>query len=122
VSAFQVFEVPLDYAPEVDSRMNHFLSYGHINIYTPSLFRFLLRSEGFDILQERQSHTDPELIRYIWYENQKKKKTWVRELILKALFLRHALKRITLGKKGYRENGFAAYTCLTQGSGDLHIF
>ena len=32
--------------------IQHFLSYGHINIYTPTLFRFLLKSEGYEFISE----------------------------------------------------------------------
>jgi len=49
VSKYQIFEVPIDFSFYVDRKLNHFLSYGHINIYTPSLFRFLLKSENFEV-------------------------------------------------------------------------
>jgi len=48
-----VLEVPKDYRPNVDRKVAHFLSYGHINVYTPSSLRFLLRTEGFHILHEK---------------------------------------------------------------------
>jgi len=50
VSKFQVFEVPIDFSFKVDKKVEHFLSYGHINIYTPQTFRFLLKSEGLEIV------------------------------------------------------------------------
>ncbi|MBC7920079.1 MAG: class I SAM-dependent methyltransferase [Ferruginibacter sp.] len=53
VARYQVIEVPKDYRFGVDRKVAHFLSYGHINVYTPSSLRFLLRSEGFRILRER---------------------------------------------------------------------
>lgn len=53
VSRHQVFEVPIDFSFFVDKKIKHFLSYGHINIYTPALFRFLLLSENFTILKDR---------------------------------------------------------------------
>ena len=31
------------------------MSYGHINIYTPQLFNFLLLSEGFKIIKSKSS-------------------------------------------------------------------
>lgn len=49
----QVIEVPKDYRFGVDKKVPHFLSYGHINTYTPSSLRFLLRSEGFTVLQQK---------------------------------------------------------------------
>ncbi|MFN3382205.1 MAG: class I SAM-dependent methyltransferase, partial [Runella zeae] len=42
VSTYQFFEIPIDFSLFVDQKIEHFLSYGHINIYTPALFKFLL--------------------------------------------------------------------------------
>lgn len=55
ISKAQVFEIPIDYSSNVDKKVKHFTDYGHINIYNPALFRFLLLSEGFEILQDRNS-------------------------------------------------------------------
>lgn len=49
ISKEQVFEIPIDFSLNVDKKVKHFTAYGHINIYTPSLFRYLLLSEGFNI-------------------------------------------------------------------------
>lgn len=122
VSNFQVFEIPLDYSIEVDRDVKNFLSYGHINIYTPSLFKFLLKSEGYEIINDIMTHTDKEVIRFNWYKNMRLEKTLKRELILKLYFLRNLLRRIRLGKSRNRENGYSAYTCLAKGSGELKIF
>lgn len=51
VSKRQILEVPIDFSWNVDKKTTHFLSYGHINIYTPQTFRFLLKSEGLDIIR-----------------------------------------------------------------------
>ena len=51
ISKKQVIEVPRDHAFGIDKKMSHFLSYGHINIYTPSSLKFLLQTEGFKILE-----------------------------------------------------------------------
>jgi hypothetical protein len=53
VARYQVIEVPKDYRFGVDKKVSHFLSYGHINLYTPSSLRFLLKSEGFAIVKEK---------------------------------------------------------------------
>ncbi|WP_299250002.1 class I SAM-dependent methyltransferase [uncultured Cytophaga sp.] len=53
VSKYQIFEVPIDFSFSVDKKINHFMSYGHINIYTPGLFKFLLKSENFDVIKEK---------------------------------------------------------------------
>ncbi|TDE17243.1 class I SAM-dependent methyltransferase [Dyadobacter psychrotolerans] len=52
VSKHQIFEVPIDFSFYVDKKLKHFLGYGHINIYTPSLFRFLLKSENFEVKKD----------------------------------------------------------------------
>ncbi len=55
VAKYQVIEVPKDYRFGVDRKVSHFLSYGHINVYTPSSLRFLLLSEGYQILKQKIS-------------------------------------------------------------------
>jgi len=55
ISRQQVFEVPIDFSFRVDEKFKHFEAYGHINIYTPALFNFLLYSEGFEILQNKHA-------------------------------------------------------------------
>jgi ubiquinone/menaquinone biosynthesis C-methylase UbiE len=52
VSKEQIIEVPRDFRFGADKKISHFLSYGHINMYTPTSFRFLLRTEGFEIKKE----------------------------------------------------------------------
>ncbi len=121
VSRYQVFEIPLDYAIGVDQSVERFLAYGHINIYTPSLFKFLLKSEGYEIIDELLTHADQEVIRFNWYRNMHLEKTLARELWLKLYPVRKLWRRIRLGKSRYRENGFSAYTCLARGTGDLQI-
>lgn len=69
VSKYQVFEVPIDFSFYVDKKIDHFLSYGHINIYTPSLFRFLLKSEKFEVIQDINSLYDDEIMRYSYSNN-----------------------------------------------------
>lgn len=53
VAALQCIEIPLDYSPYVDKKVSHYLSYGHINVYTPTLLRFLLGTEGFEIIGDK---------------------------------------------------------------------
>jgi ubiquinone/menaquinone biosynthesis C-methylase UbiE len=65
VSRFQLFEVPLDYSFDVDQKVAHFLGYGHINIFTPTLLRFLLRSEGFKILKGQSQLMPLEILAYL---------------------------------------------------------
>jgi len=122
VSHFQVFEVPLDYSMHVDRKVEHFLSYGHINIYTPSLFKFLLKSEGYEILSDTLTRPSEEVTRFNWYQQQKLDKTLKRELLLRLSPVRKVLKRLVMGKGKYDEYGHTAYTCLAEGAGTLKIF
>lgn len=62
VSKYQIFEVPIDFSFYVDKKIKHFLSYGHINIYTPGLFRFLLLSENFTVLKDKCCLYDDSLL------------------------------------------------------------
>lgn len=71
VSKYQVFEIPIDFSLTIDKKIDHFLSYGHINIYYPALFRFLLISEGFDILLDKAGFYSKE-VRKAYLKNRKK--------------------------------------------------
>jgi ubiquinone/menaquinone biosynthesis C-methylase UbiE len=73
VSDFQYFEVPIDFSFFVDEKIKHYLDYGHINIYTPALFKFLLKSEGFEVIDERFLFTSDELIEFQFKNNFKRK-------------------------------------------------
>ncbi|NIA70328.1 class I SAM-dependent methyltransferase [Pelagibius litoralis] len=122
VSEYQVFEIPLDYSPNADEKVHHFLSYGHINIFTPSLFKFLLKSEGFEILSERFTQSHEEIIRFNWYRNQGLPKSLKNEIKLRLRPLRNNVKRFVYGKKRHEEFGHSAYTCLAKSRGELKIF
>ncbi len=52
ISKYQIIEVPIDFSFFVDKKFEHFMSYGHINIYTPSLLKFLLKTEGYQKVDE----------------------------------------------------------------------
>jgi hypothetical protein len=86
VSKYQIFEVPIDFSFYVDRKAAHYLAYGHINIYTPSLFRFLLKSEQFDIIADQCSFYKNEVLKYIYRDNQikyviAKSKQWILQLV-----------------------------------------
>ncbi|HWV33863.1 MAG TPA: hypothetical protein VN038_29610, partial [Dyadobacter sp.] len=66
VSKYQIFEVPIDFSFYVDRKLEHFLSYGHINIYTPSLFRFLLKSENFEVIRDINYLYDDEVLQLMF--------------------------------------------------------
>lgn len=116
ISQNQVFEIPLDYSPKVDRYMNDYLKIGHINVYTPSTFRFLLKSEGFEIKDELLCHLSNDVIRYNWYNNQDLKKTIFKEMNLLIIHpLLRLMNRLRYGRN-YSEFGYQTYTCFTNNS------
>lgn len=117
-----VIEVPLDYRFGVDKRMKHFLNYGHINMYTPTLIRFLLQAEGLEIIADKTSLTPPETIKFNEFENKKNKKTVTRVLKIELEYRLKVLFGSILGKKKQEQFG-NAYTVLTKNSSQtLQIF
>lgn len=122
VAKHVVIEVPKDYRFGVDNRMKHFLDYGHINMYTPTLLRFLLKSEGLSIIADKVSMTTPEVNYFNEFINKNLPRSIVTTL---KISLEYKIKRILgaiLGKK--KQEQFAnAYTVLTERSDqNLHIF
>lgn len=69
VSKYQIFEVPIDFSFYVDKKLKHFLSYGHINIYTPGLFRFLLTSEQFRVVKDICYFYEKEVLEPLFVNN-----------------------------------------------------
>lgn len=121
VSKFQVIEVPKDYRYNVDKRMKHFLDYGHINMYSPTSLRFLVQSEGFEVLADKVSMIHPELSKFNTFVNQQKPKKVLTSLRIE---LEYYLKKILTSLAGKKEQEtFAnAYTILTCKTSNLHIF
>ncbi|RDC57047.1 class I SAM-dependent methyltransferase [Pedobacter chinensis] len=122
VAQFIVVEVPKDYRFGVDNRVKHFLDYGHINMYTPTLLRFLLQSEGLEILEDKVSITAPETVKFNEFVNRKAPKTFTKNLKIE---LEYRIKKTLgnlLGRK--KQEQFAnAYTVLTKKSDqNLQIF
>jgi len=75
VAPRQLIEVPLDYHHDVDKKMEHYLGFGHINVYSPSLVRFLLKSEGLKIDQELLTQVPEDVWEYIEFVTNKKERT-----------------------------------------------
>jgi hypothetical protein len=106
-----VIEVPRDYKAGVDTRIKHFLAYGHINVYTPSSLRYLLSTEGFEIENDLTSMIEPEVTRFNAYVNQKKTKSLLKNIRIAAEYsVKQALSKL-MGKK-VREQFANAYTVL----------
>jgi ubiquinone/menaquinone biosynthesis C-methylase UbiE len=122
VAKYIVIEVPKDYRFGVDKRMKHFLDYGHINMYTPTSLRFLLKSEGLDLVADKVSMTKPEVNYFNEFVNKKSPQSLTKKLkIGLEYFIKKNLGSI-FGKK--KQEQFAnAYTILTKKSDqNLHIF
>ena len=119
ISKFQVFEIPLDYSKSVDSKITHFLGYGHINIFTPSLFKFLLKSEGFEIENETYSVIKKEVLEFNWFQNLQLKRTLKRKILIYLFTNKSRITRMLFGKEISKEFYNTTYTCFTSHSGDL---
>lgn len=115
IAKYQVIEVPRDYRFGVDARIKHFLAYGHINVYTPSSLRYLLRSEGFEVLADKTSMIQPEVTKFNTFVNQKKQKSFIKNVKIEAEYqLKKVLNQI-VGKK-LQEKLANAYTVLCTSS------
>jgi ubiquinone/menaquinone biosynthesis C-methylase UbiE len=111
VARYCVIEVPRDYKAGVDNRIKHFLAYGHINVYTPTSLRYLLRTEGFEIEADLTSMIEPEVTKFNTYFNQMKPKSVVTDLKISA---EYAVKSglVNLFGKKMSEKLANAYTVL----------
>lgn len=113
VSKYVVIEVPRDYRFGVDKRMKHFLGYGHINMYTPTSLRFLVQTEGFEVIDDKISLIEPEVTKFNTYVNQKKPKSLFRSLKIELeYFVKNLL--VKLGGRKRHEQLASAYTVLLQ--------
>ncbi|HZX59543.1 MAG TPA: class I SAM-dependent methyltransferase [Mucilaginibacter sp.] len=101
VAEYCVIEVPLDYRPGVDKRIKHFLAYGHINMYTPTSLRYLLKTESFDVVADLTSMIEPEVTKFNTYINQKKPKSFVTDLKINAEYI---VKKSLIGLFGKKKN------------------
>lgn len=116
VAGMLVIEVPCDYKAGVDSRIKHFLAYGHINMYTPTSLRYLLRTEGLEVVKDLTSMIEPEVTRFNTYVNQRKPQSALTDLKIKLEFgVKNLLCR--LGGKKTSEQMANAYTVLCRKSG-----
>ncbi|MFD0765944.1 class I SAM-dependent methyltransferase [Mucilaginibacter lutimaris] len=105
-----VIEVPIDYKNNVDKRINHFMAYGHINMYTPTSLRYLLQTEGFEIRKGLTSIIVPELTRFNTFINQKKPDTLFNRFKILAQFaVKNTLVELS---NTFRERLANAYTVL----------
>ncbi|MCU0439247.1 MAG: class I SAM-dependent methyltransferase [Raineya sp.] len=101
VSKHQIFEVPIDFSFYVDKKFKHFLSYGHINIYTPALFRFLLLSEGFKTLKDNCHLYHSDVLKMTYKNNS---------LGLLVTKIKHFLLRLFPYFRGIKPSSYAILT------------
>ena len=120
VANYCVIEVPIDYRYGVDNRMKHFLAYGHINMYTPSSLRFLLQTEGFEIVNDKISVIEPEVTKFNTFVNQGKSRNPFSLLRIDAEYWIKML-LINLGGKQRHEKFASAYTILLKKAHDSKI-
>ncbi len=113
VAPRHLIEVPLDYRPGVDKNYAHCLSYGHINVYSPTLLRFLLRSEGFAIEQELLTIVHEEVMEYIEFINEKKERTPAAVAAFQRRMSERSLKFYTAPSQDHAELMANALTLLT---------
>ncbi|MGZ3778661.1 MAG: class I SAM-dependent methyltransferase [Mucilaginibacter sp.] len=111
VAEYCVIEVPRDYKADVDKRLKHFLAYGHINVYTPTSLRYLLMTEGFDVVSDLTSMIEPEVTKFNAYVNQKKPKSLLTDLKISAEYSVKKGLVVLFGKKKSEEMA-NAYTVL----------
>jgi ubiquinone/menaquinone biosynthesis C-methylase UbiE len=107
VAKMCVIEVPRDYRVGIDHRIKHFLAYGHINMYTPTSLRYLLLTEGFDIVSDLTDTIAPEVTRFYTYVTLKKPKNLLNNL---KISLEHHIKKAAASLFGKKvEEKFANY-------------
>lgn len=122
VAKYIAIEVPLDYRFGVDKRIKHFLAYGHINMYTPTIVRYLLQTEGLTIISDQTSLISPEITKYNEFVNKNAPKTLIKSLKIDLEFKVKKMLCKLLGKKQKEKFG-NAYTILTERSDKrLEIF
>jgi len=86
ISKKQVFEVPIDFSFQVDKKFKHYNSYGHINIFTPGLFNFLLYTVGFEILNNKFALYKNEVVRFQYKKlSVNYLKIMIKRLVLKTI-------------------------------------
>jgi ubiquinone/menaquinone biosynthesis C-methylase UbiE len=122
VAKYIAIEVPLDYRFGVDKRMKHFLDYGHINMYTPTLVRFLVQSEGLTVESDKTSLTPIETVKFCEFNVLKKPKTFAKTLKIQLEYRIKKFLGSLLGKNKTEQFG-NAYTVLTKKSAEaIKIF
>lgn len=113
LSEHQVIEVPKDDKFHVDRKLKHFMAYGHINVYTPSSLRFLLGTEGLNVVADHRSIIAREALHFNKFKMIGDRPTFFKKL---KIDLEYALRKALLDYGGEkRADRFCnAYTVLTK--------
>lgn len=107
VAKMVLIEVPRDYKHGVDTRIKHFLAYGHINVYTPTSLRYLLATEGLEVIKDLTDTIAPEVTKFYTFETLKKPKNFLSSF---KIDLEHNVKKIAASIFGKKlEEQFANY-------------
>lgn len=113
VSRYQIIEIPMDWMGLSNS--SNFLmwqSYGHINAHSPSSLRFLLSTEGFQLVDDLLLPFPEELAEFDFFENNSRVRTRSNLIRYKQRQFRNLLsnkiRRTTLEQRA------SSYTVLTQ--------
>jgi len=107
-----VIEIPLDYnSLENDENRSLLLSYGHINVYTTKILKFLLHTTGFVIIDDLLGMYGIEALSYMHFESKGKNKT---DFATRAFSLVHRLNKEAFNKlsRKQQEQQSAFYTVL----------
>jgi ubiquinone/menaquinone biosynthesis C-methylase UbiE len=110
VAKMCLIEVPKDYRFGVDDRLDHFLAYGHINMYTPTSLRYLLLTEGFKVVNDLTSMIEPEVTRFYKFTGSQNKSLLANLKISTEYQVKKLL--CSLGGKKTAERFASAYTVL----------
>ncbi len=107
VAKMVLIEVPRDYKHGVDTRIKHFLAYGHINVYTPTSLRYLLATEGLEVVKDLTDTIAPEVTKFYTFETLKKPRNFLSSL---KIDLEHNVKKVAASIFGKKlEEQFANY-------------
>ena len=112
ISKQQIIEVPRDYSFGVDKKHKELISYGHINVYTPTLLNFLLKTENFTILKNKKAFYSKEIIEFSW-KGKNKKLSFIKRI---KFYIYLILRQIAyvLFSASRKETMINSYTVLTE--------
>ena len=111
ISKHQIIEVPRDYSFNIDKKVKSLTDYGHINVYTPTLLRFLLKTENFQIIKDKMAFYPKEIIAFSW-KGKQNKLSFIKKLKLEIYILLRSI-AYSLFPKRRKEVMINTYTVLT---------